>query len=552
MFSWLKSPTGQGLFSPNGGLALSVTNTPRGMYGFFGGGGGATTTACATSGKTPYTPSANLAPSANLDSSCFFTDVEGLPTGGEEVASPKATDNQRSMICISPLASQKTGGAKKACAAPETPMSINFSEVFASPRYTPRFRGSAKKDGNPSPVISALHVAERDVLDDEDLSDLLQLAGTTTPGGRPLGLLSPLLTSSFRKMASKSQRDGDDTPPDSLQLPMISGKSTADGPMTMLARKGSPRDNYTNPPQLSIRSTSSGVLDDGAKSSQKKCKPKKRKASDIGQPTQGMGPSIPAGGHHHHHQGMGYPHPNMLHYRHHPGQMQAPLARHNSGVYYHQPHQHHAHPHSMPPGNHHPHSHMAYPPPHPAPQHHYAYSEQQSTATASSASSKPPRMTKRQAAKEAKSKGVAKSGTEAPAPPKKKAKKPPAKKPKSNASTALEDPEERERVAAAIRAVNESSGGGNEKAAALAAAILRGVTMRPSGKWQAQLYYAGKSRYIGVFDSREKAALAYEIAREVLKTEKGLEPTSAEETDRNVTLARKAAFAGVNESNLTS
>ena len=65
---------------------------------------------------------------------------------------------------------------------------------------------------------------------------------------------------------------------------------------------------------------------------------------------------------------------------------------------------------------------------------------------------------------------------------------------------------------------------------------------------QAQLYYAGKSRYIGVFDSKEKASLAYEIAREVLKTDKGEDgPANAEETDRNVTLARKAAFAGVNE-----
>lgn len=71
--------------------------------------------------------------------------------------------------------------------------------------------------------------------------------------------------------------------------------------------------------------------------------------------------------------------------------------------------------------------------------------------------------------------------------------------------------------------------------------------MRPSGKWQAQLYFAGKSRYIGVFDTREKAALAYEIAREMLKTgaEKGqLCPKSTEDL---VNTARKAAFDGVNE-----
>ena len=64
---------------------------------------------------------------------------------------------------------------------------------------------------------------------------------------------------------------------------------------------------------------------------------------------------------------------------------------------------------------------------------------------------------------------------------------------------------------------------------------------------QAQLYYSGKSRYIGVFDSKEKASLAYEIAREVLKCEKDEGPLIAEEIDRNVSLARKAAFAGVNE-----
>jgi hypothetical protein len=61
---------------------------------------------------------------------------------------------------------------------------------------------------------------------------------------------------------------------------------------------------------------------------------------------------------------------------------------------------------------------------------------------------------------------------------------------------------------------------------------------------QAQLYYAGKSRYIGVFDSREKACLAYEISREVLKTDKGEEPKSSE-IEANINLARKAAFAGV-------
>jgi hypothetical protein len=108
---------------------------------------------------------------------------------------------------------------------------------------------------------------------------------------------------------------------------------------------------------------------------------------------------------------------------------------------------------------------------------------------------------------------------------------------------------ERPKPAAVLSAIDSENSTKLDKAAALAAAIMRGVTMRPSGKWQAQLYYAGKSRYIGVFDTREKAALAYEIAREQLKTEKPIEPgsISLKETEANVNAARQAAFDGVNE-----
>lgn len=114
---------------------------------------------------------------------------------------------------------------------------------------------------------------------------------------------------------------------------------------------------------------------------------------------------------------------------------------------------------------------------------------------------------------------------------------------KKNKSPQLKGPVEREKAASTIRDLNAAAGGKNDKAAALAAAILRGVTMRPSGKWQAQLYFSGKSRYIGVFDSREKAALAYEIAREKLKTG----AAAGESTEELVNAARKAAFDGVNE-----
>lgn len=47
--------------------------------------------------------------------------------------------------------------------------------------------------------------------------------------------------------------------------------------------------------------------------------------------------------------------------------------------------------------------------------------------------------------------------------------------------------------------------------------VLKGITQRPSGKWQAQVYFAGKSRYIGVFDTREKAALAFKLVRHKLR-----------------------------------
>ena len=61
----------------------------------------------------------------------------------------------------------------------------------------------------------------------------------------------------------------------------------------------------------------------------------------------------------------------------------------------------------------------------------------------------------------------------------------PVKKKKSPtaASVVSADPMDRQKAAATIAAVNAASGGMNDRAAALAAAILRGVTMRPSGKW---------------------------------------------------------------------
>lgn len=44
----------------------------------------------------------------------------------------------------------------------------------------------------------------------------------------------------------------------------------------------------------------------------------------------------------------------------------------------------------------------------------------------------------------------------------------------------------------------------------------RGVTMRPSGKWQAQYYFGGASRYIGVFEHKSDAYFAYDFVRDYM------------------------------------
>ena len=104
-------------------------------------------------------------------------------------------------------------------------------------------------------------------------------------------------------------------------------------------------------------------------------------------------------------------------------------------------------------------------------------------------------------------------------------------------------PSQEERIKAAIRRVNAKYGDGVEKQKKLATVKLTGITQRASTKWQAQVYFAGKSRYIGVFESREDAALAYEVAKEVLRSEDA-HPLTEEEvnTASEISIARKAAF----------
>lgn len=128
--------------------------------------------------------------------------------------------------------------------------------------------------------------------------------------------------------------------------------------------------------------------------------------------------------------------------------------------------------------------------------------------------------------------------------PKKAATKPVKRKRASTNNNTVSSPSDARRINDAIHAVNVVYG--RDKRRKLQEAILRGVTCRPSGKWQAQLYFSGKSRYIGVFDNKEKASLAYEIAREVLKADDLETANMNQDGVKNaVDLARKAAHAGI-------
>ena len=73
----------------------------------------------------------------------------------------------------------------------------------------------------------------------------------------------------------------------------------------------------------------------------------------------------------------------------------------------------------------------------------------------------------------------------------------------------------------------------------------RGITLRPSGKWQVQYYYNGKSQYIGVFESKTTAFAAYEMTREILgsnKETKSGPKLSDEEAASNFKAAKRAIF----------
>lgn len=548
VLAWLQSPTAHGLFSP-GGLG-SVMNTPA---------GGA---------RTPRTPT--------VSTSFFFQDVASLPR--TEQLSPKPTENDKksqksgisNIICISPLASSRN---RTAPSANNTPM--NFKDFFASPREKARAmpllsdtpskaerlkvpQRSASKD----PSLDAVHMAERDLMEDEDLSVLLQLASNTPrPGERGSG---PSVNPVFRSPGRR--KEGDDSNLPGLQIPMIGGRDN--DTKTRLTQKSSRSRDHSDPDsRLGI--SKDDASKDG-KSSVDKSDSKddgKKPAANAPQTSSlygGVPPTYRADMPHYY-----PPMPAMP-----PG---APPGRSGSmrvavGVPPPQrdgkgspgrpgPHGPPYPPHEYPPGMPYPPHPGMYPPygpygsmgryppyghyPPPPPRHMPMYNAQNPPG---GAPAKDGKTGKAKTTKTAAAPAKRASPMEEPKNPgsNKKAKKSPQKK--KNRSPQPETAAERQKSAANIQAVNAASGAKNDRAAALAAAILRGVTMRPSGKWQAQLYFAGKSRYIGVFDTREKAALAYEIAREKLKSgpsEAG--QLSTKSTENLVNAARKAAFEGVNE-----
>lgn len=410
---------------------------------------------------------------------------------------------------------------------------------------------SASKD----PSLDAVHLAERDLMEDEDLSVLLKLASNTPrPGERGA---APSVGPVFRSPNRRKTGEESDLP--GLQIPMIGNANDKDTKTKLLQQKSSrSRDHGDADARLGL--SQDGSKDDKPKDNlDNQMKPPSSGAPPVGlyggippgyradmphyyPPMPAMPPGVPPGRTGSMRVAVGVPPPRD-------GKSGSPGRPGPHGPY---PHEypgmsfpHGPHPGMYPPygpyggmGRYPPYGH--YPPP---PPRHMMYGAQNPPGAAAGVL---------QDSKKGKAKP--KGGpNKRPSPlldskspgGNKKAKKSSPKK--KNRSPQPESPGDRQRSAASIQAVNAASGGKNDKAAALAAAILRGVTMRPSGKWQAQLYFAGKSRYIGVFDSREKAALAYEIAREKLKAGPTEASLSAKSTENLVNAARKAAFEGVNE-----
>jgi hypothetical protein len=83
----------------------------------------------------------------------------------------------------------------------------------------------------------------------------------------------------------------------------------------------------------------------------------------------------------------------------------------------------------------------------------------------------------------------------------------------------------------------------------------RGITQRPSGKWQVQYFWCGKSRYIGVFPSKEDAFAAYEVTRKIFEKEEPLyiDPVNEIADDvavnKRLKVVRMAVFSALSKIN---
>lgn len=227
VLKWLHSPGANGLFSPGFG---SILNTPR------------------TSDNVPYY-SAGLAPrtprTPTVSTSFFFSDAANLPRNSNTTAdalfsaSNTPSTKRNGIICISPLATGK--GGRSSHGKINTPLTTGsssaahyYKDVFASPKSSslpfllsetpssgpaPRVsqRGSTK---DPPNLDACVHLAaERELMEDEDLSVLLQLA-SNTPRPNSAASSSSAAGAGGTVFRSNENTDSSNTA-GKLQLPMI-------------------------------------------------------------------------------------------------------------------------------------------------------------------------------------------------------------------------------------------------------------------------------------------------------------------------------------------
>lgn len=511
VLAWLQSPTGNGgLFSP-GGFG-SATNTPYG--------------GSASVPRTPRTPT--------VSTSFFFSDVAKLPRGEQTPGDRKKGNSTNSkgsnnIICISPLASRNRSVA--------TP--LNLKDVFASPKESGSARSLPMLSDTPlrgpggdrprvpqrssskDPSLDAVHLAERELMEDEDLTVLLQLASNNTPRSSSNPSV-PVFRSPTKGGGVAQAKGGDNLP--GLQLPIIGGKTneTRDPVSSKLKQKSHSGDDETGgfvPPQLEMRSNSGGSKDLFASGKRKgeKGANAKSKTEKVGGPTDLSSssgpPSHPYGMPPMHHQDM-HPyygmHGNLPHgmppgtggsmrvivggpppqrgSKNSPSRGPPPVGGSPHGP----PPMYHDYPPAGmpygPPGMYHqyggPPHHMGYPyqghyPPHPPPRHMPMYGSQ------------PIPMGNKGTPGGKRPLDGSKGST-----PKKSRKSPGEKTKKKNRSPPITDKAEKLKAQQKIHAINAASGGKNDKSAQLAAAILRGVTMRPSGKWVRLLIIIVRPRFL--------------------------------------------------------